>query len=146
MSITHNAINQTYEPNFATAIPSSNPFILNDDHLMEALNSFESAQMEGEPDIIVELIDLYLEDAQRRVSVMQEATTQADEKTIKWAAHALRGSSAHLGAHRIAALCQEIEHLDSASLLQNGATLLIELAQEFERVRQVFLAERMRRF
>lgn len=145
MSITHTKINRTYEPNFATVIPSRSPLTANGDPLMEALNSFESAQMEGGPDIIVELIDLYLEDAQRRVTLMQEAATQADEKAIKWSAHALRGSSAHLGAHRIAALCQQIEHLETASLFPNVETPLTLLALEFERVRQVFIAERARR-
>jgi HPt (histidine-containing phosphotransfer) domain-containing protein len=145
MSITHTEINQTYEPNLATAIPSHRPFTANDDPLMEALNSFESAQMEGEPDIIVELIDLYLEDAARRVSAMQEAATQADEKAIKWAAHALRGSSAHLGARRIATLCQEIEQHEPPSMFPDVETLLTLLVLEFERVRQVFIAERARR-
>ncbi len=65
---------------------------------LETLNSLADAQLEGLPDIIVELIDLYLDDAPRRIVAMNEAFSRDDMKGLKQSAHSLRGSSGTLGA------------------------------------------------
>ena len=45
---------------------------------LAVLASYEKIQLDGEPDLIVELIDLYLEDAPRRVAVMQRVAGQKE--------------------------------------------------------------------
>lgn len=109
------------------------------------LTSFAAAQMEGEPDLIVELIDLYLEDAPRRIADLQAAIAGADQLALKRTAHSLRGSSANLGARQVAALCAELEYLDDSDTWQRGSALLTRLAQAFAHVQQAFTAERQRR-
>jgi HPt (histidine-containing phosphotransfer) domain-containing protein len=79
---------------------------------MSVLASFEEVQMEDEPDLIVELIDLYLDDAPHQLALMQAAIAGADAATLKRTAHGLKGSSANLGICRVAALCEELEHTD----------------------------------
>jgi HPt (histidine-containing phosphotransfer) domain-containing protein len=111
---------------------------------METLNSFEEMRVEGEPDLIVELIDLYVESAPRQLAVMLEAAAERDEASLKRAAHCLKGSSASLGARRVAALCDEIEGTVYDSL-RELRTLTSRLEHEFERARQTFVAERRRR-
>jgi HPt (histidine-containing phosphotransfer) domain-containing protein len=112
---------------------------------MSVLISFEDAQIEGEPDLIVELIDLYLEDTPHRVAAMQKALATADALSLKRAAHSLKGSSANLGARRVAALCDELEHLSGNDMFQKVRALLSGLEQEFAYVQQAFAAERQRR-
>ena len=113
---------------------------------LSVLTSFEEVQVEDEPDLIIELIDLYLEDAPRQMALMQKAVALADERTLKRAAHGLKGSSANLGIRRMAALCAELERAnDSGDSLPAGKLILAEMHGEFERVRQALLAEKQRR-
>lgn len=112
---------------------------------LSVLTSFEEIQVEGEPDLIVELIDLYLEDAPRQMALMQKADAETDEKMLKRAAHSLKGSSANLGVRGIAALCAEIERADCGDSFQKATLLVAGMEQEFERVRQVLMIERQRR-
>lgn len=112
---------------------------------LSVLTSFEEVQEEGEPDFVVELIDLYLEDTPRRIAAMKATVMETDAMSLKRAAHSLRGSSANLGARRMAALCDELEHVDGNDSVQKTSALLSGLEQEFERVRLAFLDERQRR-
>lgn len=109
------------------------------------LASYEEIQLDGEPDLIVELIDLYLEDAPRRVAVMQESLAKRDWLSLKREAHNLRGSSGNLGALQMARICDEIEGIESGNLFASTAALLNGLGLELERVVHIFLAERQRR-
>jgi HPt (histidine-containing phosphotransfer) domain-containing protein len=113
--------------------------------VITVLTSFEDAQVEGEPDLIVELIDLYLADAPRQLTVMRKALAETDEPSLKRAAHSLKGSSANLGATQMAALCAELEHAGHVNSWQRVGALVTRLEQEFESVWQAFAAERQRR-
>jgi HPt (histidine-containing phosphotransfer) domain-containing protein len=112
---------------------------------MAALAELEAAQVEGEPDLVVELIDLYLEDSSDKLVAICEAIDKTDEESLKHATHGLRGSSASLGAHRVAALCGELEQIGLSVSLDRVESLLIRLEQACELVRQVFSSERRRR-
>jgi two-component system, sensor histidine kinase and response regulator len=112
---------------------------------LAALEGFAGMQAEGEPDLIVELIDLYLEDAPRKVVSMLRAVAEADGEAMKRAAHGLKGSSASLGACRVAALCGELERGGGDDSFERAGALLARLGQELERARQAFAAERRRR-
>jgi two-component system sensor histidine kinase/response regulator len=109
------------------------------------LRRLEAAQVDGEPDVIVELIDLYLEDTARRLAAISIWLAQGDALSLRQAAHGLKGSSATLGAGRTARLCEEVDQLAVENSLGPAATLVSELEDEFARVRQAFLCERQRR-
>jgi HPt (histidine-containing phosphotransfer) domain-containing protein len=112
---------------------------------LAVLTSFEVAQTDGAPDIVVELIDLYLEDAPRRLAALEEAVELRDESSLRLTAHCLRGSSGSIGAPRMALICTEVEQMESENLLPNARKLVDGLVLEFERVRELFLIERQRR-
>jgi HPt (histidine-containing phosphotransfer) domain-containing protein len=109
------------------------------------LAAFEEIQAEGEPDLVVELIDLYLEDAPRKLASMREAEAGADAPALRRAAHSLKGSSSSLGAFGAAALCRELERADCGDPSGLAASLLARLGRELERARRVFAAERIKR-
>jgi two-component system, sensor histidine kinase and response regulator len=113
---------------------------------MAALAALEDAQVEGEPDLVVELIDLYFEDSSDKLAAIGEAISKTDEPSLRRATHGLRGSSASLGAHRVAALCWELEQTGLGdSSLEHIEALRSVLEHECELVRQVLAAERLRR-
>lgn len=112
---------------------------------LSVLRGLEEERVEGESDLVVELIDLYLYDTSQRVAAIKAALSLEDEDSLKRFAHALKGSSANLGARRVASLCDEIERLDCIDSFEDCRALVESLELEFERVRQLFIAERQRR-
>lgn len=112
---------------------------------LSVLLGFEEAQCEGEPDLIVELIDIYLANVPHQLSVMKDCVLKADANSLKRVAHNLKGSSANLGVNSVAALCEEIEQTDFSQSFQESKIFIDLLEQTFARVRPVFLAERQRR-
>lgn len=112
---------------------------------MAVLQSLEDAQGEGAPDLIVELIDLYLEDTPHRVTHIREALAKTEGLTLGRAAHGLKGSSASLGATQVALLCEELELKAHNVSFEAVAAIVTRLEREFERVRETFLAVRQRR-
>lgn len=111
---------------------------------LDVLAAFDEAQEEGEPDFVVELIDLYLSEAPRFFSAINEGLTNHDWLSAKRAAHTLRGSSSNLGVFQMAQIADELEHLTSNQEI-SGAELLQCLQREFTRVEEILLAERRRR-
>lgn len=109
------------------------------------LLSLEEAQVEGEPDLIVELVELYAEDAPHRLSAIRGASAAGDLTALRRAAHGLKGSSASLGARQVVTLCDRLERLSEQQFLQEGEKLLARLGHEFARVMLVFADERDRR-
>lgn len=112
---------------------------------MTVLASLEEAQAEGEPDLVVDLIDLYLEDAPRRLAAMSATLAERDALSLRREAHGLKGSSATLGAGPSARLCEAVEQMAQDSSPKAIAMVLNGLEQEFARVREAFLIERQRR-
>ena len=112
---------------------------------MVVLTSFEESQLDGEPDLVLELIDLYLTETARLLVAMREALTNKDELSIKRAAHSLRGSSGSLGILQIANICDKLERTESKDMFPIASDLLEYIEQEFARVSQILLAERQRR-
>jgi HPt (histidine-containing phosphotransfer) domain-containing protein len=127
------------------AIPAGAPEVFRAAVDLAVLADFEKIQLDGEPDLIVELIDLYLEDAPRRVGVMRESLAKKNWLSVKREAHSLRGSSGNLGALQMALICEEMEVIESGDPSPRIEVLISCLEQELERVLHTFLAERQRR-
>jgi len=111
---------------------------------LAVLASYEEAQIEGEPDFVVELIDLYLNEVPRLLDALRSAIENKDRALAKRTAHSLRGSSGNLGVLQIAALAGELEHLENPCST-NARELLQQLESEFRPVDEILSAERHRR-
>lgn len=112
---------------------------------LDVLRSLAGAQVEGEPDLIVELIDLYAEDSPRRLDTIRGALAAGDLEALRRAAHGLKGSSASLGARRVEMLCEKLERLSGWEWRREGEILLARLERELARAGLAFAYERGRR-
>jgi HPt (histidine-containing phosphotransfer) domain-containing protein len=108
------------------------------------LASLDEAWEEGEPDLIVELIDLYLGDAPQWVEAIRTAADSQDATLLRRAAHTLKGSSGSLGIRQVAETCRRLEQLDCSDSAARVA-LLPRLDREFATARAALAAERTRR-
>lgn len=132
-------------PELNTVLSSHAPAPSSDAVDTEMLASLADAQVEGEPDLIVELIDLYLADATDKLLALEEAFKTKGETRIKRIAHGLRGSSGSLGVRRVAALCEQLERANGCDSWQRIEWLLASLRLEFELARQSLAVERRKR-
>ena len=73
------------------------------------LNSLTDLEHDGEPDLILRLIDVYLEDSRLRLTAIRKAFVDSNATALEHAAHTLKGSSSNVGAVRVIAVSQELE-------------------------------------
>ncbi len=112
---------------------------------MEALNACADLQTADGTNLMVEMIDLYLLDAARRVSQIRQASMAADWLVLKQAAHKLKGRSDHLGVRKVAEICQKLEWMDRYDSPQTVAALVRLLEYESAMANAALAAVRQRR-
>lgn len=103
------------------------------------LENFRQLQAPDEPDLVQQLIDLYLADTPERLNALHQALAQGDATRVAQAAHSLKGSSANIGAQRVARVCLELERCGKANDLSAAAEWLPKLEQEIEQARRALL-------
>lgn len=87
------------------------------------------------PDFVVELIDLFNEDAPEFLASLETAHADDDVAGVERAAHALRGCCLNFNATELANACREIEYVARGGARVDGslvASLKNELAQANE--------------
>jgi CheY-like chemotaxis protein len=99
-----------------------------------ALNQIRALQRKGAPDLVGQLIQLYLADAPRLKEAMEAAGLRGDGDGLRKAAHTLKSSSANIGALGLADLCRELERIGRQGKLENIEPVLNELEKEYRRV------------
>ncbi|MBI2927326.1 MAG: response regulator [Verrucomicrobia bacterium] len=98
----------------------------------------------GQTDPLTEFIDIFLEDTPMNLERLRAALGQRDANGVARAAHALKGSSANLGAEGVMTLCAELETLADRGHLEPAEPLVTAIEEQFQRVKAVLEAERDR--
>lgn len=106
------------------------------------LDSLRALQEPGQPDVLTELIDLFLADAPPRITMVQGALAAGDGEALRRAAHALKGSAANVGAMGLAALCADLEQRGRHRAFDDADVVGHQLAQEYHRVETALRAAR----
>jgi len=119
---------------------SANPGNVIDSSVISELRGLQSS---ADPDFFNHLIDLFLEETPHRLAAIKDAVAGADAKALAHEAHALKGSSAHLGARRIAALCEILEEQGRGGSVLGAQALLNVLLEEFDRVHEALEGEKL---
>jgi len=118
---------QTVEPLASEEEPIINPAVL---------ENLRQLQEPGGPDIIAQLIDLFLSELPTKLAAVQQAIEHRDATRLTKAAHTLKGSSATMGAQRAARVCLELEQLGKAGDLTGAVDLFARLEKELESARE----------
>ena len=119
------------------SVPASS----NDSVDRSVLQSLRDLQEEGEPDILAELIALFLDDAPTRLRGIREAAANGDANFLERNAHTLKGSSQNMGATRMGALCAQLQEAGRTGDLSRVPELVDLITDEFERVDAELTAE-----
>ena len=123
---------------------SAEPLYASDGAIIDAkvLESLRSLQGADDPDLVNELIDMFLEDVPPRLAALRMAITEGHSLAVMQAAHALKSSSGNMGATRMGVLCNVLEEQGRTGLMGAAEEVFEALEQEFARVQRALEAEK----
>ena len=105
------------------------------DHLnYETLASLRLRVREGQPSLLQQVIQLYMEDSPKLIETIRHSITLGDAAAMQRAAHSLKSTSGNLGAMMLAEMCKELETMGRAGTTDNAILLLPVLEDEYDRV------------
>lgn len=99
------------------------------DHaVLEELLAFAD---DGDPELLVDLIQMFLEDSPSKVEAVNEALTVGDFEKAERAAHSLKGSSGNLGARFVQDVCEQLQLSTRNHELETSRQLAPQLEQHY---------------
>ena len=81
-----------------------------------------------------ELVERFIQDGERRLSLLRSAVVQPDFDVVHAEAHGLKGSSRNIGANDLGGLCGDLEQLGKERSAVNMSTVFAAVEQEFAAV------------
>ena len=108
------------------------------------LDHLRSMQDTGQPNLVYEVIDLFVSDAPGHLQALRDALETGDTHLLARTAHRLLSATQNIGAHNMSGLCLEIERLGRQGELGALARVVPNLARELEKVCEALKAERVR--
>jgi CheY-like chemotaxis protein/HPt (histidine-containing phosphotransfer) domain-containing protein len=109
---------------------------------LTVIESLQQIQVPGEPNLLLELIDLFIKETPAKLDNLRNALQEKDYTQVRRISHNLKGGSGSLGASPLMKVCAEIEQKCKNNLLDGLETLFIQLEMEFMRAEHVLLKER----
>ena len=101
----------------------------------DAFAVLESLADEDDPDLVKEIVELYLEDSAGRMSQIEQGLQGEGANIIRAAAHALKSASANVGALHFSSACASLEDA-AVDGSESGLTELVaEAVKLYEDVR-----------
>ena len=101
-----------------------------------SLEEIRGLQLEGEPDVVLNIVKAYLSGAERLIGQLRDALQVKDVDTIMHSVHTLKSSSGNVGAQRLFHLCKELEFYCRHKKNQNNDELVAAIEKEFVKVRE----------
>jgi HPt (histidine-containing phosphotransfer) domain-containing protein len=89
----------------------------------------------GGPDFVRKMIELFMDEAPKRLTAARNAERAGDLKAIGEAAHSLKSSALNFGGDRMALTAEKIEVLTRSNSSENLSLLLDDLDQAFAQIK-----------
>jgi HPt (histidine-containing phosphotransfer) domain-containing protein len=99
------------------------------------LESLRQLNQEGQPDVVHEVLTVFLSDAPLRVAAIEEAVRSGDATWVHRAAHAFKGAAGNIGATILHNHCRELDEVAKSGTLARAPELARQIREEFNRVR-----------
>jgi HPt (histidine-containing phosphotransfer) domain-containing protein len=96
-----------------------------------ALDNIRQLNTPGQPDLLIELVAIYVQTVPGRLRQMRVLLQEKNLPALAKEAHTLKSSSANLGAHRVASLCEEVEALAKAEDGQGTLRAIENIENEY---------------
>ena len=98
------------------------------------LESLRELTPPGEPDVLKEVLLLFLDDVPARISRLRSAWQAGNTVDVHRTAHSLKGSSGNIGASQLHDVCRQLDEQGRAGDLSQMPALVAALEGEYARV------------
>jgi HPt (histidine-containing phosphotransfer) domain-containing protein len=96
-------------------------------------------RMEGDVELLDEIVALFLEDLPRLITAMQESLANSDAAGLRMAAHAIKGSLSNFGSLPAGTLASELEAMGRNENLDNAAPVFAHFLTSLELLKPAML-------
>jgi CheY-like chemotaxis protein/HPt (histidine-containing phosphotransfer) domain-containing protein len=104
------------------------------------LDNLALLQREGRPDIVSRIITLFLENAPSLLRELEDGAARGDMALLLRTCHALKASSANVGAVALAAHCEELEAMARIEAVSDAAARVTAIIEDYRRARDALTA------
>lgn len=98
------------------------------------LDTLRQLTAPGEPDVLTEVLTLFLGDFSLRLEALRNAHAVGNIQQVQRAAHSMKGSAGNIGARALADLCRQVEEASKAGDAPEVGRRVDVLAVEFGKV------------
>jgi HPt (histidine-containing phosphotransfer) domain-containing protein len=109
---------------------------------LEAISSFRVLDDLTGDDLLVKLIDVFLDNSPKVLADARAALAAQASPQLARAAHTLKGSCSNFGAARLRAACERLEEYANRGILEGAEALLADVEIEYSYVRVALEHER----
>ena len=102
-----------------------------DSHVIESLRQLTPP---GEPDVLTEVLKVFLEEVPKKIRALQAAVDAGDAAQAARLAHSLKGSSGNIGARSLLEVSRRIDDLAKSGDTGHLTPLIATLTGEYHRV------------
>ncbi len=99
-----------------------------------ALEKIRKLQRDGQPNVVIKVIKLFLENSQKTILSLESAISKGDSTTLQRTAYSLQSSCSTVGASDLARLCAELESLGKLGNADEAQSRLGVLEYEYDAV------------
>jgi two-component system, sensor histidine kinase and response regulator len=97
-------------------------------------NALRTLTPAGEPDVLAEVLNLFLAEVPPRLLRLRNAWAGANIQEVQRTAHSLKGSAGNIGARRLYAVCSELDEKARNGDLPGAGPLISAAGAEFDKV------------
>jgi len=95
----------------------------------------------GDEDLADEILDVFMDDAPRKITAIKKAINNGDTLSVQNEAHALKGASANIGALALQKTAYQIEIAGGEKDLDKSLSLIQKISDQFEELKKVALKD-----
>jgi HPt (histidine-containing phosphotransfer) domain-containing protein len=101
---------------------------------VDIIDEIAALQRPGQPDLLTKVVGIYLDESVKLIKEIKTGMAQRNCGKIRSASHSLKSSSAHIGAHTIAAFARDLETLCRDNSLDGAENLVQSIENHLSRV------------
>lgn len=98
---------------------------------MQVVEELMSLSDDGDPELLLDLITLFLDDGPGKVASIEQGLANGDFEQMERGAHALKGSAGNLGAKLLQGVCEQMQQATRLHRLSEAQQLTGQLQQRF---------------
>jgi HPt (histidine-containing phosphotransfer) domain-containing protein len=100
---------------------------------MDVVESLRQLQGDDDPEFLRELVDTFIEETTEQLTNLERAIGQQNSDILHKIAHALKSSSANVGAIQVSRLSKELEEMGRTGRIEGADQKLEAIKYEYER-------------